>query len=522
MLQETRLGWVVAGKLSSPSTIATKLCHLSRSTLEDAVRKFWETEELPTRRIFSPEEEECEKHYQQTVIRLPSGHYAVKLPFNDNKNRLGESHGLALKRLQGLERRLSANAKLYEESRSFLKEYEELGHMSRIENASIQESYFLPHHAVLKDSSNTTRLRVVFDVSARTTTGHSLNDTLLTGPVLQRDLFSVVTRFRLHNIVFTADIEKMFRQVYMQEDDRRFQRILWRDNPQEAVRTYQLNTVTYIISSNVYSTTGRGGRATTLSRSGRSSKTRYVHGRSSNRSKYVRASARVEDSASLLKWGGFHLRKWASNHSRFNEGTDNKAEEHVSLDFADTHKTLGVLWNQQQDCLLYRVNIRPHGDKVTKRTILAQIASLYDPLGLLGPVIVKAKILLQILWKLKVGWDEQIPTEICDQWKTYLNSLEELNNITFPRQVCTTQVASLQLHGFADASEAAYGACLYIRSTRFDQTYHTALVCSRSRIAPLKKLTLPRLELCAALVLAQLCQAVLKAFGISFDRVILW
>jgi len=115
--------------------------------------------------------------------------------------------------------------------------------------------------------------------------------------------------------------------------------------------------------------------------------------------------------------------------------------------------------------------------------------------------------------------------EIYTAWTTFQNSLSELSEISFPRHVCMTQsvdAINLQLHGFADASEAAYGACIYVRSSNAVDSHSVMLVCSKSRVAPLKGLSLPRLELCAALLLSQLCQAVLKAFNKTFDRVILW
>lgn len=156
-----------------------------------------------------------------------------------------------------------------------------------------------------------------------------------------------------------------------------------------------------------------------------------------------------------------------------------------------------------------------------KRLILSQTAALYDPLELLGPVIVKAKILLQNLWKLQLSCDEPVPTEIQEAWTRFQENRLDLNHISFPRHITITQPADLQLHGFADASESAYGACIYVRSSNVLQIHLSRLVCSKSRVAPLKKLSLPRLELCAALLLSQLCQSVLKALDSIFSKIIL-
>ncbi|XP_071576010.1 uncharacterized protein [Temnothorax nylanderi] len=492
------------------------------------VHKFWEIEELPSRKILSPEEEECEKHFQRTIQRLPSGHYSVGLPFNDQKEKLGESYGTALRRFLELEKRLIKDPKLYEEYRKFLNEYEALGHMTQVEDPNLKNGYFLPHHAVVKESSTTTKVRVVFNASAKTTTGVSLNDVLLTG-LVDQDLFSIVMRFRLHPIVITADIEKMYRQVYIHKEDRKYQRIIWRNKPEEPLQIKELNTVTQGMTSAPYQATS------SIKQLSKDEAKRYPEV-----SKIIIEDIYVDDVLTgaktveqakilkkqltdLLSSGGFHLRKWASNHPHLEEQeTDNGAEEHINLDSQNIQKTLGIFWNPHQDCFLYRITIQPIEDKVTKRSILSQIASLYDPLGLLGPVFVKAKILLQALWKLQLTWDEAVPEEIYTAWKTFQDQKGELNNITFPRQVCIAQYESLQLHGFADASETAYGACLYIRSSN-DQQSHVVLVCSKSRVAPLKRLTLARLELSAALLLKQLCETALNAFiNITYERIILW
>lgn len=158
---------------------------------------------------------------------------------------------MAEKRLRSTERRLSLDESRRTEYSQFLQEYQKLRHMSDVtESENAKEGYFMPHHAVIKGESLTTKLRVVFDASAKTRTGISLNDALMTGPALQDDLFSLVTRFRSHSYVLIflctkADIEKMFRQVRMHQEDVKYQKILWRNNPSESIRVYGLQTVTY-------------------------------------------------------------------------------------------------------------------------------------------------------------------------------------------------------------------------------------------------------------------------------------
>jgi len=307
------------------------------------------------------------------VKRLSSGHYSVGLPFNEQRTRLGESYGIALRRLQSLERRLTANLKLYENYRHFLHEYESLGHMTEVKEADTQEGCFLPHHPVLKESNVTTKLRVVFDASAKTTSGFSLNDVLLTGPVVQQNLFDIVLRFRSHTIAFTADIKKMYRQVFIHPEDRGWQKILWRDNSEEAVRVYNLNTVTYGMTTAPYLATR------TLIQLSEDEKRNYSDvAEIITRDIYVddlltgaetpeQAVALRTQITRLLSSGGFNLRKWASNYPHLIEPmTSTQQEEHWCLDPSKDHKTLGILWNPQRDCLVYRVAIHQRASKVTK------------------------------------------------------------------------------------------------------------------------------------------------------------
>lgn len=166
------------------------------------------------------------------------GQYIVKLPFKKNVNELGESYSRALNRFYSLERSLLKNREHKDQYCEFMKEYEELGHMTEDKNASLNEGYFIPHHSVLKQSNLTTKFRVVFDASAKTSTGISLNDKLMTGPNIQEDVFSLLVRFRSHAYAIAADIDKMYRQIALDFEDRKYQKILWRKDTQQPVKIF--------------------------------------------------------------------------------------------------------------------------------------------------------------------------------------------------------------------------------------------------------------------------------------------
>jgi hypothetical protein len=133
--------------------------------------------------------------------------------------------------------------------------------------------------------------------------------------------------------------------------------------------------------------------------------------------------------------------------------------------------------------------------QVTKRTVLSRVAQLFDPLGLLGAVIVQAKWILQELWKCQVEWNDAVPHNIRVAWLKFQEQLGKIHQVTIPRRVTIEKSIMLQIYGFADASERAYGACIYLRSTDNQNKHWGHLLCSKSRVAPLKTQSVARLEL---------------------------
>ncbi|XP_057335449.1 uncharacterized protein LOC130674197 [Microplitis mediator] len=527
-LQKTLLGWIIGGAAPSSKYVKPAACHVTNINDFD-LNKFWEIEECPSSKRFTPEEEECEQHFQKHITRDPTGRYVVALPFNPRIPALGDSYHLALKRLINTEQKLKRNPSLKTQYHQVIQEYLDLNHMSLIhDQPTATTSYYLPHHAVIKETSMTTKVRVVFDGSANTTTGISLNDKLFTGPTIQSDLFSLLIRFRKHPIVLTGDIEKMYRQFLVRKEDRKFQRILW--NHGNKTQSYELNTVTfglrpapYLAIRCLHQLAQDEGHSFPIAAK-ILTEDFYVDDLLTGAQTKLEAIQMRQEVSHILAKAGLIIRQWASNDS---EVLKDIAKENINphLQLGDTTlKTLGVCWESKTDSIMYTVNAITitNQTKITKRTILSEVAKIFDPLGLLAPVIIIAKILLQRLWSEKLDWDESLPLELHTEWKTYCSQLQLLNQISFPRTIMSSTIKNIQLHGFSDASEKAYGACVYLRVLDHQGKTRVQLLCAKSRVAPLKTITIPRLELCGAQLLATLITATVSAIKMTFDGIYCW
>ncbi|XP_055623330.1 uncharacterized protein LOC129766759 [Toxorhynchites rutilus septentrionalis] len=248
---ETVFGWIASGKIESNrehSKQAIATCHVATVVpIDELLQRFWQLEDVSASN-YSVDEQNCENFYQNTVSRDPSGRYIVRMPKHPDFNKMiGESKAIAMRRLSWLDKRLQKNEELKIQYHAFMSEYISLGHMVPVPDDDEANSIrcYLPHHPVINQSSSTTKVRVVFDGSAKTSSGHSLNDALIVGPVVQDNILDIHLRFRMFMIALVADAEKMYRQVLMHPDDRSLQRILWPPGSNGFVQTYELCTVTY-------------------------------------------------------------------------------------------------------------------------------------------------------------------------------------------------------------------------------------------------------------------------------------
>ncbi|XP_071056102.1 uncharacterized protein [Onthophagus taurus] len=221
--------------------------------------------------------------------------------------------------------------------------------------------------------------------------------------------------------------------------------------------------------------------------------------------------------------GGFELAKWTSNNLQIiRELTLTSTIDRVDLGKYENTRTLGLLWDPTSDEFRYEISEGTKYNKINKRTILSDIAQVFDPLGLLCPVTINAKIILQEIWQAGLNWDEVLPNHIHTSWVKFRQQLPYLNSIRVPRHISLQYSRSLELHGFSDASTKAYGACIYLRSCGVDGDVISRLICAKSRVAPLKQITVPRLELMGALLLADLMSKVKNALIVDILKTIYW
>jgi len=361
VLQVTIYGLTLSGR-----TPATTTQHDPQHTfllrednsLEHNLNRFWEVNPVEQSTV-TIEQQVCEQHFITHTTQQQDGRFVFRLPTKVDHKQLGSSHLSAERRLHAIERGLERDPELKDQYHNFMKEYEELGHMETMySQKGWQTCYFLPHPAVFKETSTTTKTRVVFDGSAKTSNGLSLNDILQVSPAVQQDLYSIVLRFRTHHVCFTANIAKMYRQINVHPQDRDLQRILWRYSSDKPIQEYNLTIVTYGTSSAPYLATRCLKK---LADDNKCQQPRAAHMLSNDFyiDDLISGTSTIEDAinvqqelSSLLQTAGFILRKWPSSHSTFLDNIPRELQETqqtLSLDNEDGVTTFGLLWNPTND-----------------------------------------------------------------------------------------------------------------------------------------------------------------------------
>ena len=398
---------------------------------------------------------------------------------------------------------------------------------------------YLPQQAVVRSEAETTKLRVVFDASAKEVkSGVSLNSCLHVGPPLSPLLFDIMVRFREHTIGITADIEKACLNIEVNVEDRDCLRFLWVENvhaPDPEIKVYHFNHVVFGVNCSPFLLNGvvRYHISTYRKKdpefSVSLSRSFYVDDLVLGCKDVYEGKVLYEKCKDRMKEGGFNLRKWKTNDQshadEFKDNTENiklgvcELKEMLGAESSDSKaKVLGLTWNMVADDFefdLTKVSNNESVAVITKCSILSMIAKLFDPLGLVSPIIVSAKVLFQDLCTMKLGWDDEVPEEMKNKCKELVDDLKSVGTISLPRCLYDKgigQVKSCYLHGFADASKKAYCALVYLEYETEDGM-HSRLISAKTRVAPHRELSIPRLELMSGRILSTLMQTVYNALA---------
>ena len=506
---ETDLGWVLCGTAGSASPSVQANVHVtafnvSVMSCDDVLRKFWELEEAPSEEICqSAEERMVVRYFQSDHSRTKEGRFVVPLPKNPSAELIGESRSQAVRRFLSLESSLNGKG-CFQEFDAVMQKYFDLGHAEPVPTQDMDKSpaltFYLPMHAVYKTSSTTTRVRAVFDASTKSSTGVSLNDTLLVGPTLHPPLIDVLLRFRLYPVALTADVSKMYRAVELAELDKDLHRFVWRSHPKVPLTDYRMTRLTFGVSASSFAA-NMAVKQNAIDHADEFPvasevvhKSFYVDDCLTDAQDSTSALLLQQRLTKLFSLGGFVLRKWNSNDlcvlKEIPKDLRDSREVHTFKEDNKSSRALGIEWNIASDRLHLNISDPPDNSNMTKRSLISDVAKVFDALGLFSPVTVKMKILLQRLWEVKLDWDDPVPEDLLEVWTQWRTELPLLSEIQIPR-CCIGDV-------------------------------HTEIVIAKTKVSPIKRISIPRLELCGAHLLTKLLCNAKRILNISVGSVFAW
>ena len=525
----TVFGWTVMGTYNpheqtpTHQAITYVVASVEDSKVSDRILARFQELEEPSSYIIAartPTEAKVEQHFKEThSYDETTKRYTVRLPRIDNPPDLGESRTQALNRAKANERSLIRREGL-QPFQVVMQEYLTLDHAKEVTHQVQQlqphQTYHMPVHSVVKTSSTTTKVRAVFDASARTTNHISLNDTLAVGPTLHPNIDHILLRFRQYTIAISSDISKMYREVLLHPEDQPLHQFIWREDQTSSWKDYQMTRVTFGVAASPYlavkvlQQAGEDHGQQHPSAQWHINHSFYVDDLLGGADTVEEATALYRNLSNILEQASFHLRKWRSSSKEVLKKIPSNIQEPLpTQELVDQHsatypKALGVSWDSREDTMFTSINL-PESHSTTKRGVISDIARTFDVLGWIAPVILPMKLLYRDLWQNKVDWDDTISPEHQELHNTWREELPVLKNVRLPRCYFGKEKPnSIQLHGFSDASQEAYGAVIYIRATYPTQQPTTELVIAKSKVAPVATRSIPQLELCGANLLARL------------------
>ncbi len=399
-----------------------------------------------------------------------------------------------------------------------------------------EECWYLPSFGVYHPHKPG-QIRIVFDSSAQFH-GVSLNDVLLTGPNLNNSLVGVLLRFRHEPIAITADIEQMFHSFIVREDHRNFLRFLWFKNNDMSESIVEYRMKVHVFGNSPSPAVAIYGLrcAALYGEAEFGADVRHFIERDFYVDDGLKSLPSINEAISLLKAtkdmlaiSNLRLHKIASNCSAvmhaFSPADYAKDLKHLNLDTDSPplQRSLSLSWDLQNDAFTFHVNL---SDKpFTRRGVLATVNSLFDPLGVVAPITIQGKLLLHELSNTKSDWDAPLSTEKEVEWNLWKDSLQDLEQLRIPRTYTPTSIShSLrkEIHVFSDASVQNISAVAYLKVTDIDGMCHVGFIMGKAKLAPQTSHTVPRLELCAAVLAVEIAEQIIQELDIKPDTLLFY
>src|SRR5277367_3568422 len=545
----TDLGWVLHGLINDTNNEEATVLFINQvrdDDLNETVKDYFKIDSLGIK-ITDPPESEANKKaraiVQATAKRREDFHWEVGLPWkNDQINDDQASYLTAVKRLEIQEKKFQKDPEYAQEYKKKIDDFLEKGYAEKVaeDQDPGKRVCYLPHFGVINKNKPVKKLRLVFDAAAKSD-GCSLNDLLLTGPDLLTSLVGTLFSFRSRSVAVCGDIREMFLQIGIREEDRDAFRFLWRPTKDEDVEIYRMKALIFgatcspFIAQEIKDRNAEEFRSQYPDAYDVITRHHYMDDCLTSKNSYKEAIKIIKDVTQVHQAGGFEIRGWISNSPKVLQAITpadqdpNEVRPEKTKTFAD-EKVLGIMWNTESDelsftCSIDRVKqeLSTRKTRPTKREVLKILMSIYDPLGLITPFTTRGKIILQDIWRQGIGWDDELTESTFQKWKDWIQCINEIRNLRIPR--CYAFNAGeddhRQLHVFVDASEQAYAAVAYLR-TETREEIRCTIVIAKSKVAPLKPLSIPRLELQAATVGSRLSTLIQKEHDLKIDRTFFW
>ncbi|XP_073963660.1 uncharacterized protein [Choristoneura fumiferana] len=537
----TALGWVIYGSVprairaGGPTEDVLYVYNVRDDATDKLVQRHFAIDALGVSLATKPRPaEERAKRLFEATVKFHGDHYEVGLPWITDEVQTPASYATALQRFKGIERKMRRDANFAQEYAAQVTNLIAKGYAEPATEADARHprAWVLPHFAV-RNPNKPGKLRLVFDAASRSQ-GRCLNDFLLEGPDLLKSLPGILLRFREGRYAVTADIKEMFLRVKIRPEDRPAQLFLWREPGENQPKLMKMTSMIFGAASSPF-----------LAHSVRNHNAErhapefpqalYAITSSHYMDDLVDSYATEEEAVDVATAvnevhlrAGFELRGWNTNSPKLERRIEPelRATAPATLGLSEGPKILGLIWDPRSDTLGFNTamnrvpkEVREGTRTPTKREALSAVMSVYDPLGLLSPYTITAKVTLQQSWRKQAPWDEPLDLEdggIFIEWARGLAAVAALQ-----LERCYA-VGRHELHAFTDASESAYATAIYLRTTDASGTVTVALVAGKAKVAPLRQQSIPRMELQAALIGARLAATIIAEQRLTIERVVFW